>query len=97
MILNREIILKIGFKTDHPERSLGNYELNEFGKYKIYIISQYKPMSNTIEFNCDCNKLNNNGIVVKRGYLSAIKTTEELQKIIDLCEIDFKIDSKYLS
>ena len=97
MNLTKDIISKIGFKSEHPERSLNNFELNEFGKYHISLMFQYKPMSNSIEINCDCNKINSNGIVVKRAYLSNIKTVEELQKLFDLCEIEFKIDSKYFS
>lgn len=96
MTLNKDILLKIGFNTNNPEITLGNFELNEFGKYKIIVIAEFKPMVSGITFNCDCNKLNSNGLIIKRAYLSNIKTTEELQKLFELCEIDFKIDSKFL-
>lgn len=97
MKLNQDIILKIGFNTNHPERILGTYELNKLGSYKINIIVEFKPMISGITFNCDCNKLNSNGLIIKRAYLTNIETTEELQKLFELCEIDFKIDSKFLS
>ena len=60
-------------------------------EWRISITKLYKPYSNKMMYNVDCWACNSNGIIIKRSSLTDVTTTLELQKIIDLCRIDYKV------
>ena len=93
MVITKEILFKNGFKTDHPERVLCKYK--KHGKnpeYLILIEQDYKSMSNELTYNVSCWITDDKGAIKKRSSLSNVKTIEELNDIIQLCNIDFKLN-----
>ena len=94
MELTNDIILKSGFKSDNPNNALTTFYVtnSEKPEWRITITKLYKPYSNKLMYNVDCWLCNMNGSIIKRASLSDVTTTIELQKIIDLCNIDYKIN-----
>jgi len=96
MQLTKDILIKIGFQCDHPERPLCNFHLNSKTKpeYRIGISQQYKPFSNKLCYNVDCILCNDKGVIIKHSSLTDVETTEELQQLINLSKIDFIIENE---
>lgn len=96
MELTKDILLKIGFNCDHPDWSLCNFYLYNKQKpeYKINVSILYKAYSNKLQFNVDCYLCNEKGNIIKQSSLTDVQTIEELQQIINLCNIDFNINIK---
>lgn len=93
MVITNEILIKNGFETDHPERVLCKYK--KHGKnpeYLILIEQDYKSLSNELMYIVSCWITNDKGAIIKRSSLSNVKTIEELNDIIRLCNIDFKLN-----
>ena len=91
MVLTTDILTKNGFYTNHPEKRLGSYK--KFNNdYFIGVESKYKSLSNELCFNVNCWVNNNKGEILKESKLSDVKTVEELNDIIRLTNIDFKLN-----
>lgn len=93
MELTNDVLLNLGFKSDNPKNTLTTFYIQNTEKpeWRISITKLYKPYSNKMMYNVDCWACNSNGIIIKRSSLTDVTTTLELQKIIDLCRIDYKV------
>ena len=93
MELTKEVLIKNGFETDHPERVLGKYKRHTKSPESMIIVEQeYKPYTNELTFNVNCWICEGNtSAITKRTSISYIKTIEDLNSIIKLCNIDFKL------
>lgn len=98
MELTNEILIKLGFKSDNPNNVLTTFYLNNTSKpeWRISITKVYKPYSNKLMFNVDCWLCNENGAIIKRSSLSDVTNINELQQIIDLCKIEYKLKRENL-
>jgi len=94
MELTNDVLLNSGFKSDNPNNALTSFYVTNDKKpeWRISVTKLYKPYSNKLIFNADCWLCDMNGGIIKRASLSDVSTTLELQKIIDLCNIDYKIN-----
>ena len=92
MELTKETISNIGFELDNHNCALSKWHLSSKGSdWRIMIQEDYLPLSNELSYNVNCWYCNDRGAIIKRASLSDVKTTEDLQTIINLCNIDFKI------
>ena len=93
MELTKEILIKNGFETDHPEKVLGKYKRHSKSPESMIIIEQeYKPNTNELTFNVNCwISEGQNAAITRRTSMSYIKTIEDLNNIIKLCNIDFQL------
>ena len=93
MELTNDLLIKYGFKCDNINISCPRfYKKNENKpEWGISISKLYKPYSNKMTYNVDCWLCNNNGIIIKKSSLSDVTTNNELQQIIDLCKIEYKL------
>lgn len=91
MVLTTDILTKNGFYTNHPEKRLGSYKKAN-SSYFIGVESKYKSLSNELSFNVNCCTINNKGEITKESKLSDVKTVEELNDIIRITNIDFKLN-----
>lgn len=94
MELTIDILTKNGFECNHPERPLGNFIFHgkEPTEFRIMAEQQYYPLSNVLGFQINCWKCDGRGAIVKRSSVGITQTVEDLQNVIDLCEIDKKIE-----
>ena len=89
MELTSDILIKNGFKTNHPEKVLHNYYYHGINpNYRIGVDTVYASTSDKIVYVVNCTKCNDKGVIIKTASVDSIDTVEDLQKIIDLCDIN---------
>lgn len=97
MVLTLETLKDAGFLSNHPENVLAKYYLaspkTESCEWRIMIEQDYLPGTNVLNFNVNMWKTNERGAIVKRASLSDCKTTEDLNTLISLCEINFTLNN----
>lgn len=92
MELTESILLKNGFENNHAERVLPTYYCHGVNpEYRIQVSTTYQPITNKIGYSINCTKLNDSGIVSKRSSVGITDTVEDLQRCIDLCDINKEI------
>lgn len=95
MELTKDTLLNNGFKTNHEERVLPTFYCyspkDQAAAWRIMVTSEYLPLKNVFTFNCDIQKSNEKGAIVKRAVLTDVRTTEDLNAIIALCGIDKEV------
>lgn len=92
MELTKEKLIESGFELDNPNCALNKwYAYSKNPEWRIMINQDYLPLSNQLAYNVSCWSCNEKGAIVKRSSLSDVRTVEDLQEIIKLCNIDFKL------
>lgn len=95
MELTKDILLNNGFKTNHEERVLPTFYCyspkDEANSWRIMVTSEYLPLKNIVSYNCDIQKSNEKGAIVKRATLTDIRTCEDLNTIMALCGIAHEV------
>ena len=93
MELTEEALIKNGFDTDHPERVFCKFKRHTKSPESMIIIEkEYKPQTNEITYNANCWICEGKGsAITRRTSISYIKTIEDLNNIIKLCNIDFQL------
>lgn len=90
MELTKEKLIEMGFETNHPEHTLNKwYKKSQNPEWRIMVEQDYLPLSNVLTFNVSCWSCNDKGAIIKRSSLSDVRTTEDLEMIINLCNIKF--------
>lgn len=89
MELTKEKLIEFGFETNHPEYALNKwYKKSKNPEWRIMVEQEYLPLSNFLSYNVSCWLCNNKGAIIKRASLSDVRTVEDLQQLIYLCNID---------
>lgn len=93
MELTNDILVKNGFDNNHPERVLATFYYHTTDPVECHVAVEhtYQPGTNTLGYSVSTWKCNENGQIVKRGTLGTVFTVEDLQGLIDLCEIPLTI------
>lgn len=90
MQLTRDYLISEGFETNHPEYVLCKmYKHSKSNpEWRVSIEENYIPFSNKLAFDIDCWKCDESGTIVKRASVHFAETSEELESVIKLCNID---------
>jgi len=98
MVITKELLEKLSFENNHPERVLATFHkrAKELPEWNVTLETTYITNSNELAFNVSAWKCNDKGVIVKRVQAGFIKTTEELNKILDVCEMPWEIDESSL-
>lgn len=91
MELTIDYLKEKGFTTNHPERVLAKYfkSGNTPTQWRINVEQNYLPQSNQLMFDVFCWTTNESGQIIKRSSVSHINTVEDLNAIIEICNISF--------
>lgn len=95
MELTKETLLNNGFETNHQERVLPTFYCysakGEASAWRIQVTSEYLPLKNLVTYNCDIQKSDEKGAIIKRASLTDVRTSSDLNTLIALCGIDKEI------
>lgn len=93
--ITKEFLESKGFFSNHPERALGKYHLNNPKdcdyEYHITATQEYKPSTNKLCWNIDCWRSEEGISISRRSSVHYITDVDDLKKCIDLCDIDVNI------
>lgn len=92
MELTKEYLIENGFETNHPDKVLNTwFKKNKVGEpeWRITVTQEYISLSNQLMFNVDCWKCGENGNIIKRSSVHMTNRIEELEAVIELCDITF--------
>lgn len=93
MQLTKELLIELGFTSNHMEHILCTLFLSGTD-FRIEIKQEYLSSTNKLVFNAYIWKTSDKpikSIIYKRITMSNVETLENLQTLIDLCEIDYKL------
>jgi hypothetical protein len=93
MNLTKEKLSELNFKCDNPDAIFPKYyKTGENPVWRISVDAGYVASTTEIAYSVSAWKCNETGAIVKRCQAGYIRTTEELELIKKIVEIDDKED-----
>lgn len=90
MELTDKILTDNGFVNNHPDRLVNKFYYDR-PDYHIRVNNVFIPRTNVMAWAVEAWKVDKDDIIIQRISISVIKTVEELQSVINLCNIDLMI------